>query len=258
MTTGIMNEYKIFVIGFNKCGTTSLHHFFDANGIKSIHWHRGRISEKIFDNYLLGKPLIQGYEDYDAFSDIEHFDPKLGFRNAGHAFFRKLAIHDESAVFILNFRDKEAWLQSRLNHGIYLLRTLLSMRASDPEVAIQAWSEYFDRHIARVQRFFEREKERLCTLKIDEPNANSKLVQFVETLGVRCQERIIPKAHKTKKENGNCSEDWYRYEACLKKEQESIESAMTLLSALKTQDRQLSRMINKRMRLYRAVIDSAS
>lgn len=29
---------KIFLIGFNKIGTTSFHRFFHAQGLRSIHW----------------------------------------------------------------------------------------------------------------------------------------------------------------------------------------------------------------------------
>ena len=31
------NPLRIFLIGFNKCGTTSFHDYFKANGIRSVH-----------------------------------------------------------------------------------------------------------------------------------------------------------------------------------------------------------------------------
>ena len=44
---------KIFQIGFNKCATVSLHKFFESNGLKSIHWDKGRLAKTIYKNSKL-------------------------------------------------------------------------------------------------------------------------------------------------------------------------------------------------------------
>jgi len=41
------NFKKIFQIGFNKCGTTSIHQFLLNNGIRSVHWEGGKIADEI-------------------------------------------------------------------------------------------------------------------------------------------------------------------------------------------------------------------
>ena len=46
---------KIFQIGFNKCGTTSIHRMLVANGINSVHWDKGRLSKSIKLSNILEK-----------------------------------------------------------------------------------------------------------------------------------------------------------------------------------------------------------
>ena len=47
--------FKIFQIGFNKCGTKTLHHYFSRNGIRSVHWDEGRLAQRMFANLASGK-----------------------------------------------------------------------------------------------------------------------------------------------------------------------------------------------------------
>jgi hypothetical protein len=48
---------KIFQIVFNRCGTSSLYHFFKNNGLVSIHWNKGNLAKKC---YLMIK-IIKNY-----------------------------------------------------------------------------------------------------------------------------------------------------------------------------------------------------
>ena len=49
---------KIFVIGFNKTGTSSFHSLFEILGINSVH---------------TDKPVMEIIDNYDAFTDGSHF-----------------------------------------------------------------------------------------------------------------------------------------------------------------------------------------
>ena len=44
---------RIFVIGFNKCGTTSFHEYFRANAISSVHWRGNTLALALHET--LGK-----------------------------------------------------------------------------------------------------------------------------------------------------------------------------------------------------------
>ena len=83
---------KIFVIGFNKTGSTTIHEYFKQQGFKSFH----------------GSPF--DLDKYDVFSDgnisqiskFKYFDQKF-----------------KDSKFILNVRDFRSWCISRFCHGFY-------------------------------------------------------------------------------------------------------------------------------------------
>jgi hypothetical protein len=66
--------FKIFQIGFNKCGTKTLHHYFSRNGVRSVHWDYGRLAQRLFANLASGSKLLAGYEQFDVFTDMEYLN----------------------------------------------------------------------------------------------------------------------------------------------------------------------------------------
>lgn len=81
---------KIFVIGFNKTGTSTLHEYFKQIGFKSFH----------------GSPF--NLNEYDVFSD------------GSIAQISKFKYFDQTfkdSKFILNVRDFRSWCRSRFCHG---------------------------------------------------------------------------------------------------------------------------------------------
>lgn len=107
---------KVFVVGFHKCGTSSLHHFFRACGLSSLHF---RVTEKatpcgvaIHDNMVAGRRVIAGFEHYDAFSNVDYFCAHEQFEMGRH--FRLLLKQEPDALFILNVRDIDKWVKSRM------------------------------------------------------------------------------------------------------------------------------------------------
>ena len=47
---------RIFLIGFNKCGTTSFHDYFKANGIASVHWRANTLALAL--HHILDKQIV--------------------------------------------------------------------------------------------------------------------------------------------------------------------------------------------------------
>ena len=108
---------KIFQIGFNKCGTTSFFHLFEnfTNPcLKPIHWDDGRLAFKIYNNNKENIKLLDGYEDYIFFSDMECVIDN----NIYEAFrlYKELDKQYPNSKFILNVRNQENWVKSRLKH----------------------------------------------------------------------------------------------------------------------------------------------
>ena len=105
---------RFFQIGFNRCGTTSIHSFFEANGIPSIHYDDGRLATTMFDNLDQGRFILRGYEGYNAFTDMEYLTHSRYYE--GYKLYRPIMEQVPDAKFILNVRDPDRWIMSRLIH----------------------------------------------------------------------------------------------------------------------------------------------
>jgi hypothetical protein len=149
---------KVFAIGFNKTGTTSLHRIFQDLGYRSFHGTKWRNTSK---------PLI--YYLYDAFCDGEPED------------FRELDKMFPNAKFILQVRDLSPWLDSRLEHVQRLppnkKRTL---HWSADESSVQAWVRKWNSfHTAALPYFRDRPKDFLLINYIRDPQAAEKIAAFL-------------------------------------------------------------------------------
>ena len=135
MTRGASSP-RIFQIGFNRCGTTTLIRFFQANNLKCLHWGRGSIAAGIEAARLEGKPLLFYVDGYFAYGDMEFVEveseskrllKKKPFRRLYknlpkdnltpiYAFenFRELDKQYPGSKFILNTRNVEDWINSRI------------------------------------------------------------------------------------------------------------------------------------------------
>lgn len=146
-----MNYEKIFVIGFNKCATTTIHHLFKKNNLKS--YHQGTKYKEV-----KWKTLI---DDYKCFSDIK-FTPKL---------VKELHQTYPNALFILNTRNINKWIISRFEHG---QRAFKKGRASDyypPSLElIQKWKCEREKFYQWVMKYFKKCPDRLFVVDIDKQN----------------------------------------------------------------------------------------
>ena len=115
---------RIFLIGFNKCGTTSFHDYFKANGITSVHWRANTLAMALHRNQLADQPLLSGIEDWTAYTDMicipgtpwERSNSDAMPLIEGCRLFRELHRDYPEALFILNTRDPMQWVRSRLKH----------------------------------------------------------------------------------------------------------------------------------------------
>ena len=98
---------KIFCVGLHKTATRSMHRFFESLGLRSRHDTR-------WDKAIL--PLC-AYRRYDCFSDggAHFWDDRLEF--GGNHRVRLLDHCFPNSKFILNTRDLESWLVSKMIHA---------------------------------------------------------------------------------------------------------------------------------------------
>lgn len=158
-------EPKVFIIGFNKCGTRTLHFFFKANGYRSIQakkkpWHRmsgwSFLAVAMEENIACGEHVLKGYSGYQVFSDLTYssstrlIEANRFFREFHHAF--------PDAYFIFNDRPVEKWIRSRINHVSSRSGSLLANQSAvlklPPEAVIEYWREAYAAHKAAVCDYF--------------------------------------------------------------------------------------------------------
>lgn len=171
---------RIFQIGFNKCGTRSLYRFLQRSGIPTAHFARGLLACSIRDNLAAGKkPLAGRIDDWVGFTDMQQVTRDHAIEAV--RYFRELYDYYPNSYFILNTRDKEGWIRSRLNHGAgaYARRYARALKLDEESGAVVArWAEDWDRHHAEVQAFFADKPGRLLVydIKTDSPQ---KVVDFL-------------------------------------------------------------------------------
>ena len=157
---------RVFQIGFNKCGTRTVHRFLELNGFRAVHWDRGRLARRMYRNLTNGETLINGYDHFQTFSDMEHVT--AGFAFEGYKLFPQLAQQFPDALFLLNTRDREDWLASRLSHrdGAYAQQWKAFIGVSDDASVIDYWRSDWERHHERVTTFFAKRSVRFLTFDI--------------------------------------------------------------------------------------------
>ncbi len=156
----LRNARKIFAVGFNKCATTSLHALFTTLGLPSYHGTLWRACDNL---WLL--------KTYDCFSDGIPSD------------LAKLDRLFPGSKFVLQVRDLESWVYSRLAHiernkrsGYY--RVGRDWDATDHAVA--TWIQQRNRHHLFVQEFFaERPDDLLIVNFIRDSAAATRVAHFL-------------------------------------------------------------------------------
>ncbi|MEL6583581.1 MAG: sulfotransferase [Pseudomonadota bacterium] len=168
----------IVQIGFNKCGTRSISRLLGLNAIPRVDWKRGKIARDAVARMAKGEPPFADYPNAIGFTDVENmrvWQPPMT------EFYREFAYiyqHYPDAYFILNTRDKAAWLKSRLNHKNYVWKYRWFLKTWSRDAIVAQWSADWDAHHAAVEAFFADKPGRLCVYNI-ETDKPSKLAAFL-------------------------------------------------------------------------------
>jgi hypothetical protein len=137
---------RVFGIGLNKTGTTSLHAALQALGYRSLHHGGPESADAVARAAREGLPLLTHLGDYDAFSDIQLLAVRF-------------AVLDEQypgSRFILTTRDLDGWLDSRRRH---VERNVARHQRGEYDgtfltVDIEAWTARWMEHTSSVQAHF--------------------------------------------------------------------------------------------------------
>lgn len=181
---------RIFIIGFNRCGTRSLDGFFKGNGFRTLHWQGGRLAKSIYARFWAWanrakpaeNPLLLGpeYDRVQVFSDMESVRSSTHDLHA-YKLFKEFDAQYPGSKFILNLRDKQGWLASRAAHngGRYLAKYKKIYGVARKQQVLQRWAAEWDAHLAAVRAHFRtRAGKDFLEFHIEHDDAN-KLVEFL-------------------------------------------------------------------------------
>lgn len=177
----MMNDFKIFEIGFNKCATRAVYVLLRSAGIPSRHWLRGDLALDLESAISEGRVPFEKYEGIRFFSDIVYADSERVYE--GYKDFEFLFKNFPNAKFVYNLRPKADWIKSRKKHGngfeLNVYRNHLGL-TTEQEVE-DHWSRDWDEHYENVVGFFERHnaEDRLLFIDISNPDFEA-ISEFVE------------------------------------------------------------------------------
>lgn len=171
-------EIKIFFVGYNKCATSAIFRFLARQGIKSGHWQHGNqnlaleIERRATDSIALKRFLNRwtAYSDLTLSSDELMLDGNRHFRLFHELF--------PNAYFVLNDRDPDRWVASRMSHreGQFARRSAKFHGCSITELPSK-WKRERDAHNAAVLAHFAGH-HRFLHFRVDQEPV-SKLIDFL-------------------------------------------------------------------------------
>lgn len=181
--------YKIFQIGFNRCGTRSICDYFEYSCKQSplcCHWDLGKLGKSIKNNLDQKNKLLDGqYERYDVFTDMTYDEVKTKpyYSFEGLNYFKLLDRDYPNSKFILNTRRLDGWLKSRYKH--YFSKCSgwrVSMKDlfghDDPR---DFWENQWKVHHQEVQSYFKDRPSDLLIFNIETEVADD-IVSFFKEL----------------------------------------------------------------------------
>lgn len=206
---------KIFQIGFNKCGTSSIYELFNKyTSLKCLHWDYGKIAYTIKENHKNNRWLLTGYEHIDVFTDMECRIVRNNMYELvyGYKYFDILDKQYPDSKFILNTRNIDNWIDSRLKHtsGYIIDDTDQKLiKKLNPEISyykryslnidevINIWRQQWHEHHDNVLNYFHKKQNQLLIYDI-EINDISKIIEFFQPHGITFNTNSLPHANKTK------------------------------------------------------------
>jgi hypothetical protein len=156
---------RIFQVGFNKCGTRSLYHFFKDNGLASVHHQGGAIARAVAIRKSRGEDPLADYPDTVFFSDM------ISSKGTGlveaYKDFRYIHSFYPDSYFILNTRDMESWIRSRNEHGELWKHYRRAFGILTKWGVQHYWRREWTEHHAEVCRYFAQTDGQLLVFDIE-------------------------------------------------------------------------------------------
>lgn len=165
---------KVFQVGFNKCATRSLTELFARSGHLAAHhkfkprFGRNRnIAELVRTNVATGRKMFAGFDQYVFYADL-----MIQTRSETYEVykdFRRVLEDYPGTILLLNYRDREDWIRSRLKHGhgTFCEMVMEANGFSTRDECADFWRADWDAHLADVRAAMVDRPEQLVEYNID-------------------------------------------------------------------------------------------
>jgi GT2 family glycosyltransferase/glycosyltransferase involved in cell wall biosynthesis len=138
---------RIFGIGLNKTGTTSLHEALTMLGYDSLHWGGPAIRRIVEVALASGDPLLSRINPhFDAFSDVLPLSQNFELLDAQYP----------GSKFILTVRPVDVWIESRCRHVEVNASRKNAGKYNGTFLTVDedAWRREWQHHVDRVREYF--------------------------------------------------------------------------------------------------------
>jgi hypothetical protein len=161
-------------IGFNKCGTRSLQRLFEGAGHPVVQHkirkplRRSRKAAYVMQrNIEARRKIFAGMEEYLYYGGLIHQSENVSFEGIRH--FREILRDYPGTILILNLRDREDWVSSRLKHGRgeFVRRVMRQRNVSTPGEVAEQWRREWEDHIADVRTYMADYPDQLVEFNLD-------------------------------------------------------------------------------------------
>ncbi len=171
---------RVVAIGFNKCATRSLAQLFAAAGHSVVHqklpqpWRlsralhgRRKLGGIMRSNNDNGRPVFAGVEQYVFYGDLIDSNRRSSFD--GNRLFREILKDYPNTILLLNWRNREDWIRSRLlhGHGEFAAREQRVRGLFSLDELCDVWRGEWDVHLSAVRDFMADRPEQLVEFNID-------------------------------------------------------------------------------------------
>ncbi len=175
---------KVFCIGMNKTGTSSLHQGLLRLGLRSLH-HGPTGHDSLAMHMKMAQELSRTMarhldQDEDPLQDLPQFDAYSDIDTVVYRF-DEMDRHYPGSRFIYTLRDTPSWLESRRKH---VLRNRENVRkglyqTDFLDIDFDAWVEEKERHLARVKSWFTGRPDDLLFMDITRGDGFEALCPFL-------------------------------------------------------------------------------
>jgi hypothetical protein len=165
---------RVVQIGFHKCGTRSFQRLFEGAGHPVVqHKVRRRFrptrnaAQIMQENLRAGRKIFAGIENYTFYAGLIHQTESDSFEPIKH--FREMLRDYPDTILLLNVRDREDWIRSRLKHGHgeFAERVMRQRGIATREELADFWREEWDSHLADVRSFMADRPSQLVEFSLD-------------------------------------------------------------------------------------------